>query len=361
MLRWHLEHSNTSKPGLKEDTSASVSAMHSIGPDADAEDELEDSDSDEYAQTLADALNIADLTVDTIKDLLYRTLRNSFAIPDRFNDEMARGIYPSASLFNHSCRPNAWAFFSEKAFIRIVALSNIKKGDEICISYLNGFEAPQLRRLELRRTFGFWCDCDYCSSHLKTIESDVTEIFNCEKCHDIRTLHDRSLQANTAEEQRAVLELLLKNSNLEIPTPESHEFLHCKSLLDAFYLARVLRDYQELIKIGTALQHCYDYLELPSAAPIVFLLHYQLALCYASLLKWKKATEHFALALSGMEVARSELLQETGYLIQLTREPSSFVEWATKLASSPSLSPAVEELLAHLNDRLTDPEFGIIS
>lgn len=334
--------------------------MHQIGPDEDIEDELGES-SNEYVQTLAAALNISDLTADTVKDLLYRTLRNSFAIPDRFNDEMARGIYPSASLFNHSCRPNAWAYFCEKTLLRIVTLKSIKKGDEVCISYLNGFEAPQLRRLEIRRTFGFWCGCDYCNSQVKTTETDVTEIFNCEKCHDIRTLHDRSLQASTDTEQREVLALLLNNSKLAIPMPESHDFVHCKSLLDAFYLARVLRDHHKLIQIGITLQHCYDYLELPIAAPVVFLLHYQLALSYATLLSWKKAREHFSLALSGMEYARSELLWETGYLVQLTGDPTTFVECATQLASSPTLSPVVEELLSNLNDRLTDPAFGIVS
>lgn len=339
---------------LGSDTASDVLAMHPV----EVETGLEES-SESYAATLAHALNQPAVTTDVIKDLLNRTLRNSFAISDQFNDEMARGIFPSASIFNHSCRPNAWAYFDNKMSIRITAIRSIKKGDEICVSYTNGFDAPQTRRIELRRSFGFWCECSLCANEPKTTETDITQIIGCETCNQ---RSNRNLDCSSEEQRNNLSQLQADIKRLATPTPESHDFLHFKSYLqDAFYLARTLRDHLLLIKLGIFLRNCHDYLELPIACPSVFLTHYQIGLSYMSLLSWKKARTHLDLAMTGMGIARSPLLWETGNLVQMTAEPTEFVQHATILRTSPSLSPAVEELLATLNDNLTSPEFGFVS
>ena len=70
------------------------------------------------------------------------------------------GVYPTASLFNHSCAPNAeWAAglrtLDGAAFNSLVvkATKRIKKGEQIFIAYI--------RQMRLHR-FGFECRCICC-------------------------------------------------------------------------------------------------------------------------------------------------------------------------------------------------------
>jgi hypothetical protein len=76
---------------------------------------------------------------------------------------IAGGIFPIISRINHSCRPNTqhtWNSSTEHETIH--AIRNIKKGEEITISYsLGGPSQPRLR--ELKKKYGFDCTCDLCS------------------------------------------------------------------------------------------------------------------------------------------------------------------------------------------------------
>jgi hypothetical protein len=73
------------------------------------------------------------------------------------------GIFPTISRINHSCRPNTqhtWNRSTERETIH--AIRDIKKGEEITISYSLGGPS-QSRRQHLKENFGFDCTCDLCS------------------------------------------------------------------------------------------------------------------------------------------------------------------------------------------------------
>jgi hypothetical protein len=73
------------------------------------------------------------------------------------------GVYPTICLINHCCFPNSHqSWSSEEAKETIHALRNIKAGEEIAITYLQ-HQTSQVRRSELRISFGFECSCDLCS------------------------------------------------------------------------------------------------------------------------------------------------------------------------------------------------------
>jgi len=67
------------------------------------------------------------------------------------------------SRFNHSCMPNvAWIFNGECS--RAVAMRDIAKGEELCISYcLLADEMAQIRS-ELLLNYKFYCMCELCDS-----------------------------------------------------------------------------------------------------------------------------------------------------------------------------------------------------
>ena len=76
--------------------------------------------------------------------------------------EVGSGVFATAALINHSCRPNAEVRLSEDGFLDVVALRAVADGDTLSVSYLplplpgGGIEA---RRKELKAAFFFDCDC----------------------------------------------------------------------------------------------------------------------------------------------------------------------------------------------------------
>lgn len=77
-------------------------------------------------------------------------------------------ISPLAALLNHSCTPNAVVVFpsrptpSSPRFMRIIAISPIKEGDEVLTSYVDLGLTRRARRKELEERYGFECDCKLC-------------------------------------------------------------------------------------------------------------------------------------------------------------------------------------------------------
>lgn len=96
-------------------------------------------------------------------------------------------VYPVLCLLNHSCDPNAVPVRSLKhAKTSVVALKNLKCGDEICISYTPIFtmQDTEERLKYLFDRYNFYCTCDACC-HMWS-NAKRTNIFgesHCDKCH----------------------------------------------------------------------------------------------------------------------------------------------------------------------------------
>ncbi|KAJ3774510.1 hypothetical protein FB446DRAFT_664941 [Lentinula raphanica] len=77
------------------------------------------------------------------------------------------GLLLEASRFNHSCSPNArYTYHEPSKKERIIALTDITEGEEICVSYLqsrNVYGSPRSeRRQTLSSRFQFCCQCPAC-------------------------------------------------------------------------------------------------------------------------------------------------------------------------------------------------------
>ncbi|KAK0889107.1 Histone-lysine N-methyltransferase set-6 [Friedmanniomyces endolithicus] len=106
-------------------------------------------------------------TVQVCRALAAVSSHNAFGIRSGGEDGeeyMGYGVYPSASYFNHSCRPNVakqrvgnvWKFW---------VTEDVRQGEELCISYLGGDEKDlnvRQRRGHLREVWGFICECARC-------------------------------------------------------------------------------------------------------------------------------------------------------------------------------------------------------
>ena len=106
------------------------------------------------------------ITPSAIRSMVGKRLANAFGIwsrdePDGNKEHFGYSLYPSASFFNHSCRPN---LIDVKAGETIIfkLLKNVKKNDELLISYIHsnndGFER---RQKDLEEWF-IDCSCELC-------------------------------------------------------------------------------------------------------------------------------------------------------------------------------------------------------
>ena len=75
------------------------------------------------------------------------------------------GLYDGVSMLNHDCEPNAVVVFEQDAMATVAALRSIRKGDEICISYIDVDQNADERRADLL-DYGFVCTCRRCLEQL---------------------------------------------------------------------------------------------------------------------------------------------------------------------------------------------------
>ena len=101
-------------------------------------------------------------------EILRRISLNAFMITDTTLQAIGIGLYLRASLFNHSCDPNAtqsFIFDGNSYRLRVYANRSIAKGEEIHISYIDLTYPNWWRRQQLWRSYGFFCNCSRCGNN----------------------------------------------------------------------------------------------------------------------------------------------------------------------------------------------------
>jgi SET and MYND domain-containing protein len=116
----------------------------------------------------------------TCRAIVERDSHNSFGIrslDDDGDEFFGYALWPKASFFNHSCKPNvakkrtgrSWEFW---------LLRDVNADQELTISYLGG-EENELgfaeRRRRLQTTWGFECQCERCD--LEDAEKQMSEMY----------------------------------------------------------------------------------------------------------------------------------------------------------------------------------------
>jgi hypothetical protein len=133
----------------------------------------------EYSIILAELLRMGNMkgeySVDYLRSIISRISTNAFSIVDDCFDEMGIGIYLKAACFNHSCSPNAFQSFDSKLRISIRALRDIRKSEEITVSYIDLSRPTWWRRSELYDGYNFICNCDRCE------EIDYIDTYFCHR------------------------------------------------------------------------------------------------------------------------------------------------------------------------------------
>ncbi|XP_031355018.1 SET domain-containing protein SmydA-8-like [Photinus pyralis] len=72
------------------------------------------------------------------------------------------GLFNVTSIFEHSCRSNAYKTFSMAGQVRVIAGRKIDKGEHISICYTEPLQTTLFRQKHLQRTKFFSCRCERC-------------------------------------------------------------------------------------------------------------------------------------------------------------------------------------------------------
>lgn len=118
---------------------------------------------------------------------LFQILVNSFSLKsDRFDtpDTFGSGLYLAASIFDHSCTPNATAFFRGTG-LEIIATTSIPDLGSVRLSYVNLLGDTKSRNTELKAIWYFECTCARCNDGQ---EDDLKHSLSCSKCQEPRRL-----------------------------------------------------------------------------------------------------------------------------------------------------------------------------
>lgn len=117
---------------------------------------------------------------------------------ENFGNRRYSGIKPLFSMLNHICYPaTTWHSIDVGGAIEVVAMRDIKKGEEICISYT----APWLQEAERRRKIltyiGKVCECDRC-----VYERSVAAIDSNAEVLDLSRIRQDIVNARIASQTR---------------------------------------------------------------------------------------------------------------------------------------------------------------
>lgn len=115
------------------------------------------------------------------------------------------GLWPSYSLINHSCVPNAISYVVGRRMV-VRAAKSISEGEEVTLSYLGpqGLRLLPYRQEELRR-FEFKCRCPRCSEEDRQQDSAISKVLGEVQEHMEGMLKPMVVQA-TAMGARDLLE-----------------------------------------------------------------------------------------------------------------------------------------------------------
>uniref|UniRef100_A0A8C4FBZ5 [histone H3]-lysine(4) N-trimethyltransferase n=1 Tax=Dicentrarchus labrax TaxID=13489 RepID=A0A8C4FBZ5_DICLA len=154
---------------------------------------------------------------------------NGFTLSDQKGlQAVGVGLFPNLCLVNHNCWPNCTVILNHgnqsavssalhsQRRIELRALEKIAEGEELTVSYVDFLSLSADRQKKLKENFHFDCTCEHCSQHIK----DDLMMAAAES-------EGNKLSADTVKEVTAF----------------------SKECLEKIEMARVDRDYQEVVKL----------------------------------------------------------------------------------------------------------------
>ncbi|KAL7067983.1 SET domain-containing protein [Cryptosporidium serpentis] len=222
---------------------------------------------------------------------------------------IAWGLFPYASLINHSCEPNCSFLGNDEStrypYIEIRSTTNISKGDEITISYIELYESRKQRISQLYKTKYFICRCTRCKQDLyKSMDYFVEGIlcYNCAKLKGQKVLL-KCISSNfydilKNEDYNQCISILEQEPDLISIIAAQYKCTNCQLIYNGSEIANLIKNIEDIIDEASLLNNEYGNvhraIELLKSALDNYLLkntkihylHYLAYRCYKLLGFW---------------------------------------------------------------------------
>jgi SET domain len=217
-----------------------------------------------------------------------------------FQPKRLLGLYPLASMINHSCVPNAVRVFvnqrDDKELMIVHACQNIPKGNEVVWSYIPVIDSYPIRLKTLKSTHNFVCQCTRCKAEahlwktnecLINLHKNVTKLLSSTTSSALEAITDTEIFDSFQKQIHCLEYDLLLSTNLIISSRnEEKRYLRVGFFrLYSLHLNTSLLRCQNLEQ-AERLKIKYELFNVSSQ------LHFSLAACHNA------STEHISVSYS---------------------------------------------------------------
>ncbi|KAK8125789.1 SET domain-containing protein 5 [Apiospora kogelbergensis] len=118
-------------------------------------------------------------------------------------------VFTEISRLNHDCRPNCVYYFDPETLSqKVYAVRDIMVGEEITVSYIDGFQSSAARRERLHEHWGFACGCPACTAESYLVAESDSRIEQILKLWaELDDYSPSSTKAPTPEKAELLIEL----------------------------------------------------------------------------------------------------------------------------------------------------------
>ncbi|CAG8484523.1 17759_t:CDS:2, partial [Dentiscutata erythropus] len=159
------------------------------------------------------------LSASEMLDLFCRMTENSFSILDGEMIAFGVGIYPNASLLNHSCRPNCVVIF-ENSKLMVRCIEPINNDQELVINYVDLSLPVEERRKELRKQYFFLCNCESCEYYKSKDNIDPRSALRCQNSQCSNAIEPPSSLDLGEEEYTSTCKVCFRNIRYDVADVE---------------------------------------------------------------------------------------------------------------------------------------------
>uniref|UniRef100_C3ZBS2 [histone H3]-lysine(4) N-trimethyltransferase n=1 Tax=Branchiostoma floridae TaxID=7739 RepID=C3ZBS2_BRAFL len=124
-----------------------------------------------------------------MEEIYGKIASNSFAILDENMCSIGIGVYPQASMINHSCKSNCIGMFYGPQ-IQIRANEFIRPGEQIFHGYIPPLLPTAKRQEKLLKTYHFLCQCADCRNTERSCLAQLDFTLHSDNVYVIRILKD---------------------------------------------------------------------------------------------------------------------------------------------------------------------------
>lgn len=123
--------------------------------------------------------SVRSTTITSMWSITTKLMRNCFNLNEEYT-----ALYYTPSFINHSCIPNCnQQLVEEDLRMRVIALRDIKQGEEISISYMDtSKQQKDIRRKNIKEKFNFDCQCLDCTQSNSVQVSKLNIDRFCSNC-----------------------------------------------------------------------------------------------------------------------------------------------------------------------------------